>query len=318
MYLGIEIGGTKLQLGVGAGDGTPLAELQRYDIDPRLGAEGILSQIEATGKQLLAAHSIGGVGIGFGGPVDDQRGIVHKSHQIRGWNDFPLVQWCEDKLQRKTFLQNDCDAAGLAEARFGAGRGQRVVLYVTVGTGIGGGLIINGSIYRGGGTGAAEIGHLRPGLDANSAEQTVESIASGWGIACAARERLHASQSDPTQQPFIDDLRARCENKLDALTAKSVALAAADGNEIALDVINAARRCLSWAIAQTATIVSPNVVVIGGGVSLMSEKLFLKPLKAEVENYVFPPLNSKFEILPAAFGEDVVVHGALTVATGAR
>src|SRR5689334_16159190 len=110
MYLGIEIGGTKLQLGVGAGDGTPLAELLRFDIDPGLGAEGILTQIEAAGKQLLAAHSIAGVGIGFGGPVDAERGIVRKSHQIQGWNDFPLVEWCEDKLQRKTFLQNDCDA----------------------------------------------------------------------------------------------------------------------------------------------------------------------------------------------------------------
>ncbi len=318
MYLGIEIGGTKLQLGVGAGDGTPLAELRRFDIDPRLGAEGILSQIEAAGKQLLAVHSIGGVGIGFGGPVDDQRGIVHKSHQIRGWNDFPLVQWCEDKLQRKTFLQNDCDAAGLAEARFGAGRGQRVVLYVTVGTGIGGGLIINGSIYRGGGGGAAEIGHLRPGLDATAANQTVESVASGWGIACAARERVHAAKDNPTLQPFIDDLRARCGGNLDALTARSAASAAAEGNELAIGVINTARRCLSWAIAQTATIVSPNVVVIGGGVSLMSEKLFLEPLKAEVANYVFPPLDGKFEVLPAAFGEDVVVHGALTVAAGAR
>jgi glucokinase len=318
MYLGIEIGGTKLQLGVGAGDGTPLAELRRFDIDPRLGAEGILSQIEAAGKQLLAAHSIAGVGIGFGGPVDDQRGIVHKSHQIQGWNDFPLVQWCEDKLQRKTFLQNDCDAAGLAEARFGAGRGQRVVLYVTVGTGIGGGLIINGRIYRGGGGGAAEIGHLRPGLDATAFDQTVESVASGWGIACAARERIRASKDDSREQSFIDDLRARSEGDLEALTAKTVALAAADGNKLALHVINAARRCLSWAIAQTATIVSPNVVVIGGGVSLMSEKLFLEPLKVEVASYVFPPLDGKFEVLPAAFGEDVVVHGALTVAAGAR
>jgi glucokinase len=317
MFLGIEIGGTKLQLGVGAGDGSPLVELQRFEIERRLGAEGILRQIEAAGKRLLVTHPIANIGIGFGGPVDAERGVVTTSHQIQGWTGFPLIEWCQKNLQRKTFLQNDCDAAGLAEARFGAGRGQPVVLYVTVGTGIGGGLMIDGSIYRGSGVGAAEIGHLRPGVDAKSADQTVESIASGWGIARAARAALGKFVEDQSQRAYIDDLLARCGGNAEALTAKTVALAACEGNLLALQIINAARRCLAWAIAQVATIVFPNVVVIGGGVSLMDKKLFLDPLQAEVDGYVFPPLAGKFQLLPADFGEDVVVQGALTIAAGA-
>ena len=89
-----------------------------------------------------------------------------------------------------TAVGNDCDVAGLAEARFGAGRGRRVLFYVTVGSGIGGGLIVDGQIYRGNGVAAAEIGHLRPGLHADRPDETVESMASGWGIAAAAQSRL--------------------------------------------------------------------------------------------------------------------------------
>src|SRR4051794_5402384 len=102
MFLGVEIGGTKLQLGVGAGDGTPLVELQRFDVNPRLGAEGILAQIEVAAKRLVANHSIAAVGIGFGGPVDIEHGVVVTSHQIDGWTGFSLVEWCRKKLGRET------------------------------------------------------------------------------------------------------------------------------------------------------------------------------------------------------------------------
>ena len=92
-----------------------------------------------------------------------------KSHHVDGWDDYPLVDWCRRALSLPATLENDCDAAGLAEARFGAGQGRKVVLFVTVGTGIGGGLVVDGQIYRGNGHGAAEIGHLRPGLARRSA-----------------------------------------------------------------------------------------------------------------------------------------------------
>ena len=168
---------------------------------------------------------------------------------------------------------------GLAEARFGAGRGRRVVFYITVGSGIGGGLVIDGQIYRGHGIAAAEIGHLRPGLHADRPDETVESLASGWGIAAAAQSRL----ADPIYHPFPSlrgrdaprgpmkcasglieveevaeefaaDLLDRADGKLDQVTAKLVAQAASEGNQLALEVLNHACQVLGWAIAQVITL----------------------------------------------------------------
>jgi glucokinase len=338
MLLGIEIGGTKLQLGVGPGDGT-LVALERFDVQPKLGAAGILDQIERGAQPLIARHDVTAIGFGFGGPVNRATGCVVKSHHIDGWEDFGVVEWCSKTLSLPATLENDCDAAALAEARFGAGRGRNPVFYVTVGTGIGGGLVVDGRIYRGSGHGAAEIGHLRPGLNADNAEQTVESLASGWGIAAAAQARL----TDPISHPFeplttgltrisaedvrqrlieteeageeyAADLLERCDGRVEQLTAQMVAQAACDGNELARDVYARACQALGWGVAQVITLVSPEVVVVGGGVSLADESLFLAPLRRAIAKYVFGPLLDKYSIMPASLGESVVVHGALAAA----
>jgi glucokinase len=338
MFLGIEIGGTKLQLGVGRADGTLIA-LDRHAVDPALGAAGILASIEASAAPLIVRHDVATIGIGFGGPVDRARGLVVKSHHVSGWESHALVAWCARVLGLPTALENDCDAAGLAEARLGAGRDRRVVLFVTVGTGIGGGLIEEGNVYRGNGRGAAEIGHLRPGLHADRPDQTVESLASGWGIAAAAAARLSDPvsrsvvplssglartrahqvrqtlvESEEAESEYTADLWDRCDGKIELLTALVVAQAAGEGNEIAREVLSHSCQALGWGIAQAITLVSPDVIVIGGGVSLMDESLFLVPLRAEVERYVFPALVGSYEIRPALLGEQVVVHGALAVA----
>ncbi len=338
MFLGIEIGGTKLQLGVGPGDGT-LAVVERFDVQPKLGATGILEQIEASARVLIARHNVSAIGIGFGGPIDTAAGRVTKSHHVEGWEHYPLVDWCGRVLMLPATLENDCDVAVLAEARFGAGLQHGGVLFVTVGTGIGGGLIVDQKVYRGNGAGAAEIGHLRPGLHADRPDQTVESLASGWGIAAAAQARLsdtisHAfvpltsglSRSSPddvrqrlieteeAEEEYMADLWDRCGGKLDQLTAQLVAQAAGEGNEVARDVVAHACQALGWGIAQAVTLVAPQTVVVGGGVSLMDESLFLIPVRREVDRYVFPPLAGTFQILPAQLGETVVVQGAVAAA----
>jgi glucokinase len=340
MILGIEIGGTKLQLGIGAGDGSPLVALDRHVVDPAGGAVGILARIEVATAAIVRRHSVVRVGIGFGGPVDSTAGQIIRSHQIEGWHDFPLVEWFGRTFALPAVLGNDCDCAALAEARFGAGHGRRVVFYVTVGSGVGGGLIVDGEIYRGHGSAAAEIGHLRPGLHADRPDQTVESLASGWGIAAAAQSRLadpiyhpfsslrerlaptephelrqRLSEADDVVAEFGADLLNRASGRLDQVTAKIVAQAAGDGNQIAIEVLNHACQVLGWAIAQVITLLSPDVVVIGGGVSQIGEALFFAPLRAEVERYVFPPLLRSYEILSSQLGEEVVVHGALALAS---
>src|SRR5919199_1217968 len=186
LFLGIEIGGTKLQLGLGAGDGA-LAGLWRGPVDVAAGPEGIRRQIQRAVPELLARAGVErgrlrGVGIGFGGPVDDATHTIIKSHQIAGWDNFPLADWVGDVVGLPAVLGNDADAAGLAEALHGAGKGLSPVFYITIGSGIGGGLIINGEVYRGCGRGAAEIGHLRLTFTTGDTMEVrpLEEYASGW------------------------------------------------------------------------------------------------------------------------------------------
>lgn len=338
-YLGIEIGGTKLQVGAGRGDGSPLWALERAAVEAKHGAQGILATIERLAKPLIAKYSVSAAGIGFGGPVNAHEGKVVKSHHIAGWADFALADWCQRTLGVPAVVANDADTAGLAEARFGAGRGYNPVFYITVGTGIGGGLVIDGKIYSGHGAGAAEIGHLRPGLQSTSPEQNLESHAAGWGIAAAAQARLSDPMSlkldelkggtpprgpEDLRQRLIDieeaeeqdarDLLVRCDGQPELLTAKLVGEAAAQGNGIAQEILRHAWQALGWGIAQMITLTSPQAVVIGGGVSLLGRELFFDPLAREVERYVFPPYTGSYRILPAALGEEMVVYGALALA----
>ena len=315
MYLGIEIGGTKLQLGVGDGASDELAEVARHEIDARAGAQAILDQIQVSATELTKRHSIKRVGIGFGGPVDLAAGIVTKSHQVTGWDAFPLAAWCHEKIGLPAVIGNDCDVAALAEARFGAGQGLSSVFYVTVGTGIGGGLVLNGKLHGGGRPAAAEIGHLRPGLDAYNAKQTVEGIASGPAIAEAGKALLRG-QPNRNDRDVVDLLR-RCGDDPERLTTMMLAAAAASGNAIADDILRHACRALGWAIAQAITLIAPEIVVIGGGVSLMGDALFFAPLREEVAEYVFPPLQGSYRIVPAVLGELAVVHGAIALAADA-
>jgi glucokinase len=311
-YLGIEIGGTKLQLGVGPGDGT-LAGLWRGSVEPSAGADGIRRQITAAVPELLARSGVErsqlkGVGIGFGGPVDDATRTVIKSHQIAGWDGFPLADWIGDIIGLPAALGNDADVAGLAEALFGAGKGLSPIFYITIGSGIGGGLIINGDIYRGCGRGAAEFGHLRvihtlP--NGKNALRTLEGWASGWAIARNAEGALlFGSAPDAILNEAADG----------PITAEVVGRAAADGDVAASEVLALSRDALAEGICHVIALLCPRCIVIGGGVSLMGEKLLFEPLRKLVAERVFAPFAGCYDIVPAALGEEVVVHGALALA----
>jgi glucokinase len=318
MFLGIEIGGTKLQLGLGPGDGT-LAALWRGTVDVRAGGEGIRKQILAAVPDLLGRGGMGreqvrGVGIGFGGPVDDATRTVIKSHQIEGWDGFPLADWIADMLGWPVALGNDADVAGLAEALFGAGKGLSPIFYITIGSGIGGGLIIDGEIYRGCGRGAAEIGHLD--LTFHSSETAslrapLEYFASGWGIANYAIEEVAKGEEQDSA------LLRLVGGDPERIMAWHIGQAAAQGDKFARSILQRPLAALATAIVQVIKLLCPRRIVIGGGVSLMGEQLFFQPIRSMVGNMVaaqFPPFARCFTIVPAALGEEVVVHGALALA----
>jgi glucokinase len=314
MYIGIEIGGTKLQLGLGAGDGT-LTSLWRGSVEVQRGGEGIREQILRETPTLLQRAGLGrtqihGVGVGFGGPVDDADQTVIKSHQIQGWDGFPLAQWLTELLGWPVALGNDADVAGLAEALFGAGKGHSPIFYITIGSGIGGGLIINGEIYRGCGRGAAEIGHIRLAFEDKIAccirWPVLEETSSGWAIASRAKS---LAQQQPDSLLF-----KMVKGNVDQLTPQHVAEAVEQGDGSATRLWDDALDHLAAAICHVVALLCPRRIVIGGGVSLMGEKALFVPLRQKVGRQVFQPFAKSFDIVPAALGEEVVVHGALALA----
>ncbi len=315
MFIGIEIGGTKLQLGLGAGNGA-IVGLWRGAVDPAGGGASIRQQILVAIDELLRSARVPparlkAVGVGFGGPVDDASGHVITSHQISGWNDFPLSQWLSEALQVPVFVGNDADVAGLAEALHGAGQGRSPLFYVTIGSGIGGGFIVDGNIYRASGKGAAEIGHVRV-LDSRRRSGPVmsplEDVASGWGIANHARHLLSEGEGRSSL------LWKLADGDLGRVTAELIGDAAKQEDSFSRTRLSEALAGLSEAICSVIALLCPTRIVIGGGVSLLGQDLFLEPLREIVAERVFKPFAGLTDIVPAALGEAVVVHGALALA----
>lgn len=319
--LGLEIGGTKLQLGLGRGNGC-IDALERRPVDPARGAQGILERIsEAYGalrmRLGLAPDQVVAAGVGFGGPVDSGRGIVTRSYQIDGWENFPLADWIGHRLGIATVsVQNDADTAGLGEARFGAGVGFSPLLYVTIGSGIGGGLILDGRIYRGAGAGALEIGHLWV-VDRTSSDKEIlklEDIASGWAIDAAARGFAERQIAEGRTDWLVLELAG---GDLSRINAGLVAEAARRGDFEADFILTKAVHAMSHALNQAVTLLAPNRIILGGGVSLIGEDFWLGPIRQQLSLQVFPPFRNTFDLVAATLGEEVVIHGALALARDA-
>ncbi|MSS72080.1 MAG: ROK family protein [Candidatus Latescibacteria bacterium] len=306
--IGIEIGGTKLQAGLGF-DGDHLKALARETIDPSRGPEAILSSLKRLIPDLLhqaglRLSGIAGIGVGFGGPVDAARGRVLISHQVEGWSGFDLQTWFERTFSLPAAIENDASAAALAEAHLGAGKGCRRVFYVTVGSGVGGGWVVDGVVDSGQGIGSAEIGHTFVSLG-TSPPQKVEDLCSGWAIGRRAQEVVRKHPDSLTLK--------LASGESDRITAVTVSDAARQGDPLALRVLDETGHAMGLAVANLITLLHPEVVVIGGGVSLM-EDLFFEPLRRHVGRYVFHLYADTCRIVPATLGEQVVVVGAAWLA----
>src|SRR5678816_3667802 len=160
MFIAIEIGGTKLQLVVGDGSGQ-ISDRRKLAVNSSRGAQGIRDQIETTLPELLRAHKVTAIGVGFGGPVNRESGRIARSHQIEGWSDFDLTGWLKNIAGVPVIVENDANTAALGEATRGAGISFNPAFYVTLGSGVGGGLVVDGRIYHGATPGESEIGHVR-------------------------------------------------------------------------------------------------------------------------------------------------------------
>jgi glucokinase len=304
--IGIEIGGTKTQVGIGSAETGLLPEgLVRRTVNREQGASGILRDLVSMVEELLCSKDISiseicKIGIGFGGPLDSARGVILKSFQIDGWTDFPLQEWAEAQWHRPVFVENDASTAALAEYKFGQGRGCSRMFYITVGSGIGGGWILNGRIDNGQGLGAAEIGHMWVPEPGTGQFAELEQVCSGWAIGRRARQVVSGAHS----------LMEEMVGSLEKIDARIVYQAAEKGDETALCIMQETCQILGMAISNIVALLHPERVVLGGGVSLMGP-LFWDLLRAEFRSRVLLVFAPQVELVPAELKEHVVVIGAL-------
>ncbi len=314
MNLGIEIGGTKLQLVTGNEAGQ-IVQRFRYAVDPARGAEGILTQIAATIQQLPEPPQA--VGVGFGGPIDWKSGRIATSHQIGGWSGFELADWLREQVPGATVrVENDANVAALGEAVQGVATGFQNVFYVTLGSGVGGGMVINGQIYHGAVPGEAEIGHLwlvPPGVDSPSVDspgQTIEQTVSGWAVDKQIRELLPQLSDDSILKTYVQ--QAHVTGPV-GKEARFLHPAYEAGDPVARMLIEQIGSVLALGLSHVVHLFHPEAIVLGGGLSLIGE-----PLRAAVRQALPRFVMKAFHPVPIIFGaklgEDTVPVGALALA----
>ncbi len=299
VWIGIDVGGTNMTGGLAAADGTLVARIRRAT-DRRGGMAAGLELIVELVSQLARQASGDGfrvqrIGVGFGGPVDHARGVVIKSHHVEGWEHVPL----RDELQRRfnvpVVVDNDANAGTLGEWRFGAGRDVDDLLYVNVGTGIGGGVVAGGRLVRGASNLAGEIGHttiVRNGPPCTCGRKgCLEACASGDALARRGAEALGRQVS-----------------------GREVFALAGNGNETARRVVEAVVEDLAQGIGTAASLLNPAVVIIGGGLSEAPETLFLEPLRRAVPRYCLGEAARNLRVEAAQLRYDAGVIGAVALA----
>ncbi len=297
--LALEIGATKLQLALGDA-AARIHRCERRAVDRTKGADGILTQIAEIIRQWEKTHEWQATGVGFGGPVDGKTGRIARSCHVEGWNDFPLGDWLAELTGAPVVVENDTNAAALGEAIFGAGRGIDPVFYTNSGSGVGGGLVVDGSIYHGSAPGEAEFGHLR--FDKSGA--IVEDRCSGWAL--DRRVRAAAEAGDTVLADLVRSTPRGGE-------ARHLAAALAKDDAVAKAILTAAADDLAFALSHVVHLFHPKLIVLGGGVSLIGEP-WREAVSRSLPRYLMTAFQPGPPVLLSALGEAVVPVGALACA----
>jgi len=301
-YLGIEIGGTKFQAVIGDSD-AKIIDRYRAHVDRNYGGAGIRKEI---GKAIahLDRYKPVSIGLGFGGPVDFEKGKVCTSHQIDGWNNFPIGPWLKKISGLPAQVDNDANVAALAEALKGAGKNKERVFFITLGSGMGGGMVLNGKIYHGEKPGESEIGLMAFDRNGNN----MESQCCGWSVDRKIREH---TKSNPK------GILAKITKGMTGGEAKYLITAIEKGDNEATEILDKTADNIAFAISYVVLLFHPKTIIIGGGLSLMGEPL-LKRINESLPKYVAPAFHPVPKVKIAGLGEDVVCIGALFLAMQAE
>ncbi len=310
--VGVDLGGTKILTALVDLDGRVAGRVR--EATPHTGPDAVVDVIVGTVRRVLEdahvdAGAIRGIGVGAPGPADPASGIVFEPPNLPGWHDVPLAARLTSRLAVTTYVENDANAAAVGERWAGAGKGVDDLIYMTISTGIGGGLIFNGRLYHGVSGTAGEVGHMV--IDPNGPRcpcgrmGCLEALASGTSIARDARAAV-ASGRSTTLSTLAPE----------ALTAADVARAARDGDPLARELFARAARYVGIGVANLVNLLNPAMVVIGGGVAKAGDLLFA-PVRRIVLEEAFQRPGAAVQITPAALGDDAGAVGAAAVAIGA-
>jgi glucokinase len=303
LILALDIGGTKLAAGLVSGDGQLLAS-EREPTRTVEGPDVVIEQLVAMGRRVARDTAPVAIGVGCGGPLDARRGIIQEPPNLPGWIDVPLVARLEAALNLPVHLDNDANAAALGEHRWGAGRGAQNMVYLTISTGIGGGVIAGGRLLWGESGNAAEVGHVSVSYDGwpciCGRRGCPEAFASGTNIAARARAAVAAGEPSVLSSVASDEI-----------TAESVTRAVAAGDALAIRIWDETTTVLGAAVTNVLNTFEPEVVVIGGGVAQAGDLLF-EPVRRLALSLALPP-HRRARIVPAELGEHTGVLGAAAV-----
>ena len=311
LVLGVDIGGTKVAAGLVGSDGKILLHHRgpmASDRDAAAGLKAVLAGVDAVMTDSAAqGRAISAIGLSSPGPVDQRRGIVINPPNLPCWRDFPLVAEVERHTRLPARLENDANAAALAEALWGAGRGATSLFYVTVGTGIGTGVVLDGKIYSGSRGAAAEGGHVtidyRGERCGCGKRGCIETLISGPALARRARQRLSHPQNQSSK------ILTLAGGNVKSVTAEIVAEAERAGDPLAHDLLCATADYAAIWLGSMVDVLDPEVVVIGGGMSELFAAWF-DYIQNKLPEWSINPHAREIPLRRAAYGEDSGIAGA--------
>lgn len=313
--LAVDFGGTSVKLAAVDPSAHILARTS-FDTASAPGVDLWLDAVSAASRALLSSLPAGAafsaVGVGVPGFVDFAKGFVHDLANVPGWTAVPLADRLRDRFHLPVAVENDVNAMAAGECAHGAGAGFRDAVFVTLGTGVGGGILINGRLHRGAHSMAGEIGHVSVDLHGPASPMGIGGVEQYVGnrhIAEYAAARLRRGVSSTLAQA--------CSGNYDAITPKHIAEAAAAGDALALETFDFVAMCLASMLASVSYVLQPEAYIIGGGVANAGAVLF-DPLKKHLAQRLSPHFLSRLQILPAALGSDAGLVGCATLAFQAQ
>ena len=314
LLAGVDIGGTKcaVTLGLPESGGIVIKDKLRF---PTTDVEGTIRDIKSALREVMERNGLGSegitaIGISCGGPLDSRTGVIMSPPNLPGWDNIPIVRILSEEFGVPAAVHNDANACALAEWLFGAGKGTRNMVFMTFGTGLGAGLILDGKLYTGTNDNAGELGHIRLegfGPVGYGKAGSFEGFCSGSGIEQLARSMVKERLQMGNSVPWCPD------GNLDGITAKAVADAMREGDPLAKRVYGISARQLGKGLSIVIDILNPEVIVIGS-IYARNEDIF-KPLMEEVlAQEALPLANKVCKVVPAALGESIGDYAALSIA----